>query len=203
MITQAKDYYDFLYRIQDVNAPSLATLLPKEENIYEVDLESRKVEAPEFISVTSDHMSETIYFKCPRFYENVDLATTVGVIEYINANGDPYIYAIPYYDVETFSRYDKSTLEEENYILFPWVVDGAATAAAGPLTFALRFYKLTPGGDFIQYNLNTLPSTTTVQQGLNSNLNYEEYNDSLATYAEKALAYVKQASDIGVFWTDL
>ena len=203
MITNAKDYYDFLYRIQDVNAPSLATLLPKEENIYEVDLESRKIEAPEFISVTSDHMSETIYFKCPRFYENVDLATTVGIIEYVNANGDPYIYPIPYYDVETFSRYDKSTLEEENFILFPWVVDGAATAAAGPLVFALRFYKLTPGGDFIQYNLNTLPSTTTVQQGINSNLNYEEYNDSLATYAEKALAYVKQASDIGVFWTDL
>ena len=35
MITKAKDYYDFLYRIQDVNAPSLATLLPKEENIYD------------------------------------------------------------------------------------------------------------------------------------------------------------------------
>ena len=203
MITQAKDYYDFLYRIQDQNAPSLATLLPKEENIYEVDLESRTIEAPEFISVTIDHMSETIYFKCPRFYENVDLATTVGIIEYINAKGEPFIYVIPYYDVETFSRYDKSTLEEQAYILFPWVVDGGATAAAGTLTFALRFYKLSASGETVHYNLSTTPATTTVKQGLNVDLDYSRYNESLATYAETALAYVKQASDIGIYWSDL
>ena len=63
MITTPKEYYDLLYRIQDENKPSLAVLLPSNEKIYEIDMNSRKIEAPKYLSVELDHRAETIYFK--------------------------------------------------------------------------------------------------------------------------------------------
>lgn len=203
MITTASDYYGLLYRIQDKNAPSLAVLLPSDENVYNIDLNKRVADAPDFISVSKDHLAEIIYFKCPRFYDNIDLATTVGVIEYVNAKGEPFIYPIPFYDVSTLSKYNAETKEEEDYILFPWAVDGGATAAAGTLTFAIRFYKLNGSGTNIIYNLNLLPSTTKVLEGLSSKLDYKEYDDTLAQYSETVLGYLKNASEIGVFWLDV
>ena len=146
---------------------------------------------------------QKLYFKCPRYFDNVDLSTTVGIVEYVNAKGEAFFYPIPFYDTETFSTYNPETKEEEPYILFPWAVDGGATAAAGTLTFAIRFYKLSEGGDKIIYNLNTIPSTTKVLQGLNSELDYRNYDDTVGSYAETVLQYLKQASDIGVYWLDV
>ena len=93
MITTAEDYYGLLYKVQDKNAPSIAVLLPTDEKIYEVDLNTRQIEAPEYVSVSSDHLAEVIYFKCPRFYDGVDLAETTCVIEYVNAEGTAYVAA--------------------------------------------------------------------------------------------------------------
>ena len=203
MITTVEDYYGLLYKVQDQNPPNTAIRLPSDEPVYEIDLDSRTVEAPDFVSVSKDHYSEIIYFKCPRYFDNVDLSTTVGIVEYVNAKGEAFFYPIPFYDTETFGTYNPGTKEEEPYILFPWAVDGGATAAAGTLTFAIRFYKLSEGGDKIIYNLNTLPSTTKVLQGLNSELDYRDYDDTVGSYAETVLQYLKQASDIGVYWLDV
>ena len=203
MITTVEDYYGLLYKVQDQNPPNPAIRLPSDEPVYEIDLDSRTVEAPDFVSVSKDHYSEIIYFKCPRYFDNVDLSTTVGIVEYVNAKGEAFFYPIPFYDTETFSTYNPETKEEEPYILFPWAVDGGATAAAGTLTFAIRFYKLSEGGDKIIYNLNTIPSTTKVLQGLNSELDYRNYDDTVGSYAETVLQYLKQASDIGVYWLDV
>lgn len=202
MITTAEDYYGLLYKVQDQNAPSTSVLLPSDEPVYEIDLNARTVEAPTFVSVSKDHFSEILYFKCPRYFDNVDLSTTVGIVEYVNAKGDAFFYPIPFYDTTTLSTYNPDTKEEEPYILFPWAVDGGATASAGTLTFAIRFYKLSEGGKTLQYNLSTLPSTTQVLQGLSSELDYSEYDDTLKSYAEAVLQYLKQASDVGVYWLD-
>lgn len=92
MITTAKEFYANLYRIQDQNPPTLALLLPSEERIYNVDLNTRTIEAPEYLSVETDHRAEAIYFKMPRFFGNVDLTETTGIIQYINADGENHIY---------------------------------------------------------------------------------------------------------------
>lgn len=80
MITTAAEYEQYLARIQDENAPSIAILLPSDERIYNVDLNSRKIEAPEFLSVEKDHHAECIYFMVDRFFDNMDLSNTVCVI---------------------------------------------------------------------------------------------------------------------------
>lgn len=206
MLTTADEFNQLLYKIQDQNAPSLAVLLPSTEHIYNVDLNSRTIEAPEFVGILKDHLAETIFFKCPRYFDNIDLTNTVCIIEYVNAVGTPFIWAVPYYDVDTLSVQDPSTGIDEPYILFPWTIEQGATEVAGTITFTMRFYRLDDSGTILQYNMNLLPAQTTVLNGLdpeNSSLKYKEASDVLANYAETVLQYLKDASDIGVFWIDL
>lgn len=224
MITSAEEYNALLYKIQDQNAPSLAVLLPSDEKIYTVDLETRKIEAPEYISVEADHMAETIWFKCARFYDNIDLSNTVCLIEYINAEGTPYLWAVPFYDVTTLSSQDPDLGIDEPMMLFPWVIENSATRTPGDIKFSIRFYKLDSSGKILDYNLNLLPSQTTVLKGIDSDVNAghvieydsegnivdshnafigKEATNTLALYAESVLEYLKKASDIGVYWIKL
>ena len=48
MITSAQEYFANLYRIQDQNPPTFALLLPSTEKIYDINLNARTIEAPEF-----------------------------------------------------------------------------------------------------------------------------------------------------------
>lgn len=160
MITSADEYLSALFKIHESgNIPSLAVLLPKSENIYNIDLDSRTVESPEFLSVTDDHVSETIYFLVDRFYENIDMSTTGCIIQYINANNEGRIYAVPFYDIETYHA--------SNKMLIPWCIEGEATKAAGDVTYSIRFFKVDKTGQYIVFNLNTIPTTSTIKAGIN------------------------------------
>ena len=160
MITISTEYYRNLYKIQqDMNLPSLAILLPSTENIYEVDLNTRKIEAPEFLSNYTDHASEVIYFKCDRYFDYMDLASCSIVIQYKNAAGENRIYPVPFVDVATCSL--------ENKMLIPWCVDGNVTAQAGEVTFSIRFYKIDVNGAFLQYSLVTLPAKSQILEAMN------------------------------------
>ena len=123
MITSQNEYEQNLFRIQDKNPPSIAVLVPSSEQIFEIDLNKRSVETPEFLSVQTDHTAETIYFKVNRYYDHVDLSNTICIIQYINAEGDGFVYPVPYFDITTFP----------NKILFPWVIGGNATKTAGTI----------------------------------------------------------------------
>lgn len=160
MITVSTEYYRNLYRIQqDKNLPSLAVLLPSTENIYELDLNSRVIEAPEFLSNYTDHAAEVIYFKCDRFFDYMDLSTCTIVVQYKNAKGESRLYAVPFVDVATCSL--------ENKMLIPWCVDGNVTAQAGEVTFSIRFYKIDINGAVLEYSLSTLPAKSKVLEAMN------------------------------------
>jgi hypothetical protein len=131
--------------------------LPYADNIYDVDLTTRTIHGPKSISVQKDHRSTVLYFKVDRFVDFMDLANTVCVIEYI-IPGDttrvPYLYAVPFYDIVKFSK--------DNKIIFPWNVSGAATLKSGKIEYAIRFFKIDENGGKLLYNLNTLPTTSTI-----------------------------------------
>ena len=160
MITVSTEYWRNLYRIQqDHNLPSLAVLLPSTENIYEFDLNTRKLEAPEFLSNYTDHQAEVIYFKCNRYFDYMDLSETSIVIQYTNAKGESRLYAVPFVDVATCSL--------ENKMLIPWCVDGNVTAKAGEVTFSIRFYKIDRDGEIVTYSLTSLPAKSQVLEAMN------------------------------------
>lgn len=160
MISTAEEYFANLFKISHVgNVPTLAVLLPQSENIYSINLNTRKVEAPEFLSVSTDHQSETVYFLVDRFFDNMDLTTTSCVIQYMNAKQEGRLYAVPYYDIETYHEFNK--------ILIPWCIEGEVTKAAGDITYSIRFFKTSDNGEVLLYNLNTIPATSKILAGMN------------------------------------
>ena len=177
MITATKDYLELLWKIQSENPTSTAVVLPTDEKIYNIDLNTRKVEAPEFLGVEQDHYAETYFFAIDRYYDNMDLATTTCIIQYVNKNskyenGTPkggFAYLVPFYDIQHFKETDE--------ILIPWAIGGPATAAAGKIIFSVRFYRLDANGDYYEYNLITKPATSKILTGMNViNTENENFN---------------------------
>ena len=182
MITTPRDYYNLYHRIQSENAPSLAILLPTDEKIYNVDLNSRVVEAPEYLGVERDHRAEVIYFKVNRFYDFFDLTQSVCVIQYINALGESRAYVVPYYDIDTLSGQDNSDGEQDDIILFPWIIDQETTKIRGPIQFNIKFYKLNDTGSQYLYNLTTLSADSQILAGI--------YDQSITDLVE--LGYISE-----------
>ena len=66
MVTTALEYYSKLNLVLNENPPMYARL-PSAENIYNIDLNTRSVEAPDTLSIETDHKSKVIYFAVDRF----------------------------------------------------------------------------------------------------------------------------------------
>lgn len=195
MITTPKDYYNLYHRIQSENAPSLAVLLPTDENIYLVDLNARTVEAPEFLSVEKDHKAEVIYFKVNRFFDCYDLTQAVCVVQYINALGESRAYVVPYYDIDTLS--------EDDMILFPWVIDGEVTKLGGVIEYNVKFYKLTDSGKYYLYNLSTLPAQSQVLFGIGvKDEEVDKENDYLASIKDDIYQKIADIKGFDLYWEE-
>ena len=165
MVTTAQEYFANLDLLQNVNQPAHA-LLPSADNIYNIDINSRKIEAPEFLSVQKDFKSETIYFAIDRFAGYMDLAQTCCIIQYRNLNSDKgtRFYSVPFYDIYKLAHMNK--------IVFPWCLDAYVSEKAGPVEFSIRFFKIgekingrREAEKVLTYNLNTLPAESKVLYG--------------------------------------
>lgn len=186
-----------LYELQFKNAPS-NVFLPFAHNTYDIDLSNRKINGPEILSISRDHQSEIIYFKVDRFYDYMDLATTICVIQYIIPRDEervPYIYVVPFYDTSKFAS--------ENKMIFPWVVGDAATQRSGDIEYAIRFFKIDGEGENLQliYNLNTLPTKSKVLSNIegNNEIMKAEYNKTVEKY-ENLIAQIVENK---TYWTFL
>lgn len=109
-ITTAEEYNASLWRIEDNNTPIKAILLPSDEVIYNINLDTRIIETPSFLGVTKDQNAETIYFLVDRFFGEIDLATTACFVQYINENNPDInkragFYPVPFYDISTYSSH--------------------------------------------------------------------------------------------------
>lgn len=194
MITTPQEYYSYLHQIQSNNPPTLA-LIPRKEKTYEINLNTRIVETPEFLSVEKDHASETIYFLVDKYYDYMDLSTTICVIQYINAAGEVKIYPVPFYDVQTYGA--------EQKMLIPWSISAGAAAAAGTVKYALRFYRLNETGTAFEYNLTTIPTTSKILHGMDAQaLAPDDYALSVSQY-DYLLSRIEAISRQDIFWTDL
>ena len=192
MITSPQEYYNNLWRIHSNNPPTLAILIPENEKIYNIDLNNRTIEAPEYLSVERDHKAEIIYFVVDRYYDHFDLAQTTCIIQYVNkTTGRSGAYPVPFYDIHTAST------EDQAKILFPWCIEGIATEAAGDVEYSIRFYTIGENKT-ITYNLNTLPSVSKVLYGLNADL--DGYYEPVANAYEELLALINQMSRQDLYW---
>lgn len=204
MLTTQEEYLKNLILINDSNKPVIATLVPKNEKIYNIDLNTRTSEAPLSIGVEGDHNADSIYFKVDRFYDAYDLANSACLIQYENnslKNSSGYAYLVPFYDLETF--------KDENKIVFPWIISNSAAMVDGTLTFSFRFFEL-DGGDFegnykYIYSLNTKPAVTKVLNGLN--IIGKKDDTQIPIDPDKATEIanlIKQLRDeMGIYWIEV
>lgn len=104
-VTAAEQYLQDLWSLYSENMPTTVILLPTDENIYEIDLNTRVVKAPSFLGVKKDQGAETIYFVIDRFAGEIDLANTACIIQYKNDKGADSFYPVPFYDITTYSSH--------------------------------------------------------------------------------------------------
>lgn len=199
MVTQPRDYEEKLWQLQS-NAPTTkAILLPSDEEIYEVNLDTRVISVPKFLSVEKDHQAETLYFQFDRFYDHMDLTTKCCVIQYTNAKGDSYLYPVPFYDVETLGHKGK--------VIIPWCIQGAATEAAGIVKFAISFYSVDLNHK-INYCLNTLIASGEILNGQNTE-DLSDYTESQVTLDSSLLELLQSlealanSHELAVYWIDV
>lgn len=188
------------------NKPLLSFILPSDEKTFDVDLASRTISVPTFLSVRKDHRAETVYFLVDRIFEYKDLATTCCLIEFINAEGKGGFYPVPFYDISSYPRYfseeNGETVVHEAKMIIPWCIEGDVTAAAGPVQFTLRFYELDETKHAVAYNVRTLPATAQVLEGMDPGILDEAAADLEANFLEQINDKIDNATAT-IYWTDL
>ena len=63
MFAKAEEYLQQLWQLQNKNMPTKAILLPSDEIIYNINLDTRVIETPSFLSVTQDQNAERSAFE--------------------------------------------------------------------------------------------------------------------------------------------
>ncbi len=213
MITNSEEYLDFLTKIQN-GTPTYEIRVPSDEPIYEVDLNTRVIDAPKFLSVETDHDAELVYFSIDRYFENVDLLTCAGLVLFKNAKNEEYAYLIPAYDV----------VSKPGKIIFGWNIQGAVTKYSGNVQFAFKFFKLNEKFDdesnsfksVLEFDLNTLIAQSKILSGWasisksdSSDLYVPEIiidNDILESIADLKVAASELRElqqEMQIFWLDV
>ena len=196
-------YTDLLYELQTSdNIPVIVDLLPEEKQVFELDLNTRTINIPQFLSAQFDHNSEVIYFKTPRWFEGVDLTDTTCIIQYINADGDCGIYCVPFYDITHFEVDDKG--HSVPMLLFPWSLGGLATVSAGTIKFSIRFYVLNKDTKKFSFNLNTKPAEGVILHGLDLDEDMIEQFKLDSNVTEQIYASIQSAAGAATtYWRDV
>lgn len=187
MITSAKEYLANLQRIRDENLRTEVLQIPSDELVYNVDLNARTVDAPVYLSTETDHIAETVFFAVDRYYETHDLAKSTCIIQYINAKNESYVYIVPVFDTETYA--------DEGKILIPWVIQGHATAAAGPIKYAIRFYHINTIerlNGAVEYEFDYIINTQVAQSRILKGMGETYLNGALSPLEEVATVDVWQ-----------
>jgi len=160
-ITSLNEYFSYIKNLAEINP--VYTVLPLDEDTFDVDLNTRKITVPNHfvqngISVQGDEVAEVVYFKVNRFFDAQDLANE-DIKIYIQwrcaqADADGKLIegvSVPWVvDLET----------EPNYILFGWPISSKITGKAGDISFAVRFFKFQDRK--IVYSLSTLTQNVKV-----------------------------------------
>ena len=203
MVTGSEEYKQFLASLANSSnpPPSIRMRIPSDEPVYKINWDTRKIEAPEFVGVEADHEAELIYFEMDRYFDQIDLASCLGFIQFKNAKNEEYLYVIPYYDITS----------KKNKIIFAWDIQAPATKYGGTLQFSFKFFKINPANGELIYELNTLIAKTKVLVGwanaAGADHTYNTFDASQILVDNDliiSINNIKDAADgLHVFWLDL
>ena len=156
MITGSEEYNEYFARYGNSSkTPCIRIRIPKDEPVYQIDWNTRTVEAPEFVAVEADHEAEIIYFEMDRYYDLMDLSQCVGLVQFKNAKNEEYLHVIPFYDIHS----------KDGKIIFAWDIQAPVTKYGGVVQFSFKFFKANAATGELTYELNTTVAKTKVLVG--------------------------------------
>lgn len=172
--------------------PVVKLVKPDTEPVIEIDADLRKITVPDElknIGVAGDHLAETIYFQCPRFFDDIDLTTHKCIIRFINSGNE-------------YGEADAVDIEPgTDYIKFGWSIDNRVTRYSGAVNFTVQFETVSDG---IKYQWQTTPATLNVLAGLNIEQAITDKDDSVLRALTKRIEDLeKQMSELVNVNTDI
>lgn len=162
------------------NNVSLLIADPEGEPVIQIDSDLRKITIPDElkdIAVAGDHLSETIYFTCPRYFDGNDLSEHRCLIRYINA-GNEYGEA----DVKDLNA-------ETDTIKFGWALDNYVTRYSGIVSFTVQFETV---DDTLKYQWQTTPAELNILAALNIEETITDKNDTLFRTLSNQVAILQE-----------
>lgn len=200
MIVSPQEYNSLLHGLNDINQFTSYLRIPKDEPIYNINLNERVIEAPEFLSVEEDHNSEVIWFKVNRFYDNVDLYQTTCWIQYKNADKEEYFYLAP--------MYVSGETEGDDVLLIPWAISKEVAKTTGTVQFSFQFFKLSEDKLRFLFILNTQIAKSKILAGMRIDpLDEIEDNEEGSQLADELKrlteAYETLRKDYELYWIEV
>lgn len=210
-----EEFKEYLYRLQNQILPTVRPI-PSDANLLPVKLSTREIEIKdtvyeEFLSIETDHRSETVYFSIDRFYNDIDLMECSCIIEYINAGDQARIYPVTLRDLRKVDN--PETGFSENKMIIAWNLGNEATAYDGLIKFAITFFRVSyevnpntqlPYNFQILYALHTLPQVGRIHKGMGY---YTEQKKELLNYYtlndQHFIALMGMINQKNVYWNDL
>ena len=173
-----------------------AHLMRDTDTHYKVDPISRSISKganTKSTLIQYDHNSEIFTFEMPRYVEDHDMLLCNQVeVHYINSgSGGPSTRGV--YEVTDFEVSE----DDENTVVWSWMISANATQNVGSLIFAFRFACLE--GDEVMYSWSTAPfSGVSISAGIyNGEAVVEQYIDILEQWEHKigvSVDDIKQAT---------
>lgn len=165
-ISSLEEYFSYIKELSRLDKKF--TMLPLDEDIFEIDLDTRAITVPSTfakngISVQGDEVAEVVYFKCNRYFDSVDLSTRDIFIQWESAAKDADGNVIKGVSVPWVIDLETGY---PDYIIFGWPLSTKITAAPGTVKFAVRFYEWNADLQQITYSLSTLTQTATIKPSL-------------------------------------
>lgn len=164
------DFFTDLKNIKDAveqgakKADPYWLILPREEGLFEIDANSRKITIPaDFarngVGVQGDELAEIVYFSIDRYFDITDLYDKEIFVQWEAPNGDPGLSV----------TINKTLNYAPGKVVFGWPITQEMTKEPGNIKFAVRFYERDTSDKqhpFLTYSFGTLTSTIKINSAL-------------------------------------
>lgn len=184
-ITTLEEY--FLYLKDLALLDPYYTMLPVDEDTFDIDADTRKIAVPaDFakngIGVQGDEIAEIIYFTIDRFFDATDLSdeSMQIAIQWETAGGVAGVS----------KEFVRDITSRPGKLIFGWPLVSEITNTPGKVKFSVRFYKIgereaiadngaTILQQYLTYNFNTIPAEVTINASFDYSLYGEDKIDSV------------------------
>ena len=184
-ITTLEEYFLYLKDLALLDA--YYTMLPVDEDTFDIDANTRKIAIPaDFakngLGVQGDEIAEVVYFTIDRFFDATDLSdkSMQIAIQWENAAGVAGVS----------KEFVRDVTSRPGKLIFGWPLASEITNTPGKVKFSVRFYKIgeretladngaTVLQQYLTYNFNTIPAEIVINASLDYSLYGKEKIDSV------------------------